>query len=182
MITHTSPRELHAWLQGAGQRPAPLLLDVREPWEHGICRIAGSRLVPMQQIPSQLDTLPRESAIVVICHHGMRSLQVAAFLVEAAFHLRAQPERRHRRVGGAGRAGNGALLTCCAQPDSASPPPLSSLAASASPLRRGLISSQSTPKHCSAMQPTRRRAINAKPRRKNCRKDCPACCRWLPPR
>lgn len=58
----------------------PLLLDVREPWEFQICHIRGSQLVPMRQIPDHLPKLNPEQTIIVICHHGIRSRQVAQFL------------------------------------------------------------------------------------------------------
>jgi rhodanese-related sulfurtransferase len=67
-----------------GERP-PLLLDVREPWEHAICRIEGSELLPMRQIPSAVGTLDPARPTVVICHHGIRSLQVARFLDQQGF-------------------------------------------------------------------------------------------------
>jgi rhodanese-related sulfurtransferase len=39
----------------------------------------------MQQIPNQLDTLPKSGLIITICHHGMRSQQVAQFLEQNGF-------------------------------------------------------------------------------------------------
>ena len=66
---------------------APVLLDVREPWEYEYCRIEGSRLIPMGQIPMavEADELDRGRETVVICHHGVRSMQVAYFLEHAGF-------------------------------------------------------------------------------------------------
>jgi len=58
----------------------PLLLDVREPSEHALCRIAGSRLIPMNAIPGRLAELPADVPILVHCHHGGRSLKVTQFL------------------------------------------------------------------------------------------------------
>jgi len=58
----------------------PLLLDVREPWEFEICHIDGSVNLPMSQLPRYLDRLDDADEIVVICHHGVRSLQVAGYL------------------------------------------------------------------------------------------------------
>ncbi len=63
----------------------PLLLDVREPWEHAICRISGSELLPMRQIPASVGQLDPERPTVVICHHGIRSQQVARFLDQQGF-------------------------------------------------------------------------------------------------
>jgi rhodanese-related sulfurtransferase len=56
------------------------LLDVREPHELAICKVAGSVDIPMQQVPQRLSELPREGAIVVMCHHGGRSRMVTNFL------------------------------------------------------------------------------------------------------
>ena len=77
-------RELQQWLQDTG-RASPLLLDVREPWEYQLCHIANARLVPMHSVPDELDTLDKHAPIVVICHHGVRSMQVARFLEHAGF-------------------------------------------------------------------------------------------------
>ncbi len=56
------------------------VLDVREPWETGICALEGSLTIPMGQIPARLAELPRDEILVVVCHHGHRSLQVALWL------------------------------------------------------------------------------------------------------
>jgi len=64
---------------------AYFLLDVREPFEYQIAKIENSVLIPMNEIPGQLQQLDKNKDIVVICHHGMRSEQVAYFLVEQGF-------------------------------------------------------------------------------------------------
>ena len=61
----------------------PLLLDVREPWEFEICHIDGSINLPMSQVPQQLERFEAAPEIVVICHHGIRSLQVAGYLQQS---------------------------------------------------------------------------------------------------
>ena len=63
----------------------PLLLDVREPWEWQLARIDGSRHLPMREIPARVDDLDKSHPTVVICHHGVRSLQVVAFLQQRGF-------------------------------------------------------------------------------------------------
>lgn len=75
---------LHDWLHNPS-RPRPLLLDVREPWEYALCQIADSQLLPLQELPQRCNELSGERAIVVICHHGMRSQQAAHFLEDAGF-------------------------------------------------------------------------------------------------
>ena len=57
-----------------------LLVDVREPWENAQCRIEGSVLIPMGSIPSMLQKLDTDDAVFCYCHHGMRSLDAAAWL------------------------------------------------------------------------------------------------------
>jgi rhodanese-related sulfurtransferase len=78
-----SARELRSRLCN-GSEP-PLLLDVREPWELAICRIEGSRMLPMHRIPASLSELDPERETVVICHHGIRSRQVALYLERQGF-------------------------------------------------------------------------------------------------
>ena len=66
-----------------------LLLDVREPWEFELAAIrvggATTRHVPMGQIPSRLAELDPSQPVLCICHHGVRSAQVVAFLERAGF-------------------------------------------------------------------------------------------------
>jgi rhodanese-related sulfurtransferase len=57
-----------------------VVLDVREPGELEICRIEDAIHIPMSQVPSRLAELPADAPLVVICHHGMRSLRVVNFL------------------------------------------------------------------------------------------------------
>ncbi|MBI1733372.1 MAG: sulfurtransferase [Gammaproteobacteria bacterium] len=72
-----TPSEL-VELLNAGK--APRLLDVRDPWEYDLCRINGSVNIPMGELMGKLDSMQKNEAIVVICHHGMRSQQVVAYL------------------------------------------------------------------------------------------------------
>jgi rhodanese-related sulfurtransferase len=78
------PADLAAWLGDQG-RPKPVLLDVREPWEFETCRIAGSQLVPMGEVPARKGEIDAKADVVVICHHGGRSMQVATFLERNGF-------------------------------------------------------------------------------------------------
>lgn len=59
------------------------LLDVREPWELQICSLPDSVEIPMGQIPARLDEIDPERDIVIICHHGVRSQQIAYYLQSA---------------------------------------------------------------------------------------------------
>ncbi|MEO7761947.1 MAG: rhodanese-like domain-containing protein [Casimicrobiaceae bacterium] len=73
-----TPVALKEQLDGGGN--APFLLDVREPREFEYCRIEGSVLIPMGELQQRAGELPQDRGIVAICHHGMRSFQVAQFL------------------------------------------------------------------------------------------------------
>jgi rhodanese-related sulfurtransferase len=57
-----------------------LLVDVREPAEHQICRIEGAKLIPMGTIPANLQMLDSGEDVICYCHHGMRSMDVAVWL------------------------------------------------------------------------------------------------------
>ena len=77
-----TPQEVHGRLQ-AGEKLA--LIDVREPGEFQLARIEGAELIPMRTVPaelSRLDALAEESALIVFCHHGVRSLNVVHWLRE----------------------------------------------------------------------------------------------------
>jgi rhodanese-related sulfurtransferase len=82
-VRQITPKELAERLRS--DRGPPLLLDVREPWEYDICRIEGSRLLPMRDVLSSLDSLDRKQETVIICHHGIRSQQVALYLDHQGF-------------------------------------------------------------------------------------------------
>ncbi len=56
------------------------LLDVRTPQEHAICRLPGSRLMPIQELPQRWEELDRDAELVVYCHTGVRSAHATAFL------------------------------------------------------------------------------------------------------
>ena len=79
-----SPAELAAWLADPA-RARPLLLDIREPWEFQTCRIADSLLMPMREVQARLGEIEPATEVVVICHHGGRSLQVAQFLARQGY-------------------------------------------------------------------------------------------------
>lgn len=62
------------------------LLDVREPWEFETARIGEAKLMPMGEVPSRANQeLDPEDHIVVICHHGVRSMNVTAWLRQQGF-------------------------------------------------------------------------------------------------
>jgi rhodanese-related sulfurtransferase len=76
--------QLKEWLDDPA-RDQPVLIDVREPWELDVCRIAGVKPMPMRSIPARCHELQRGAETVVVCHHGARSYQVCMFLEQQGF-------------------------------------------------------------------------------------------------
>ena len=78
------PRQLHpdtlARKLAAGE--PVYLLDVREPWEHDLSRLPDSVLIPLGELSERVSEVepPPGAAVVVYCHHGIRSLSGAAIL------------------------------------------------------------------------------------------------------
>ena len=62
-----------------------MLLDVREPWEFETARIEGAKNIPMGDVPARVQELDPEEHIVVVCHHGVRSLTVTNWLRQQGF-------------------------------------------------------------------------------------------------
>ena len=83
MIRQISVHELKDKLdQGANDF---VLIDVREPWELNVCAIPGAMSIPMRAIPARYPELPKDAELVLMCHHGIRSQQVAYFLERQGF-------------------------------------------------------------------------------------------------
>jgi len=62
------------------------LLDVREPWEFEAARISSAKLIPMGDVPSRAhQELDPEDHIVVLCHRGVRSMNVTVWLRQQGF-------------------------------------------------------------------------------------------------
>lgn len=78
------PQDLQHWLADPA-RAKPLLLDVREPWEYQYCHLPDALLIPMNSVPGKLAQLDQLAPTVVICHHGMRSMQVGRYLEHSGF-------------------------------------------------------------------------------------------------
>lgn len=62
-----------------------LLIDVREPEEYELARIEGSRLLPLSRFNEWASSLDPEAEAVLMCHHGIRSAQVCAYLARQGF-------------------------------------------------------------------------------------------------
>ena len=72
-----TPREVKSMLDRGDKF---LFVDVREKWEFETSWIEGTMLVPMREIPSNLAKFEQADNIVLFCHHGIRSLDAAAWL------------------------------------------------------------------------------------------------------
>jgi len=83
VVLEISPTELAGRLKT--EPDAVLLLDVREEYERAAAAIEPSVHIPMQEVPDRLDELPRDRAIVVYCHTGVRSAMVAGYLEQSGF-------------------------------------------------------------------------------------------------
>ena len=78
-----TPEEVKSKIE---QGEAFTLLDVREPWEVETAHMAEAKLVPMGDIPSRAhQELDPEDHIVVVCHHGVRSMNVTVWLRQQGF-------------------------------------------------------------------------------------------------
>ena len=95
MIPQLKPCDFSAWCASAGSSPSglPIVLDVREPWEVQTASVKPDGftlvLIPMRELPERLASLQQahgaDHPIACLCHHGMRSLQVANFLAQSGF-------------------------------------------------------------------------------------------------
>lgn len=77
-----TPREIKQRLD-AGEDL--VLIDVREPDELMIAMIDGAREHPMSEARQWIDALPRDRELVIFCHHGSRSMQVAMALAQRGY-------------------------------------------------------------------------------------------------
>jgi rhodanese-related sulfurtransferase len=89
MIDQISPSQLQDWIAANAEHGPAMVLDVREPWEVQTACVQAQdfELVsyPMHTVPARLQDLPRNRPIACLCHHGGRSMQVAAFLAQQGF-------------------------------------------------------------------------------------------------
>jgi rhodanese-related sulfurtransferase len=78
-----APEELKVMLT---TESSPFLLDVRELWEINSAGFPGAHAMPMGEVPARAHSeLDPDGRIVVICHHGVRSLNVANWLRNQGF-------------------------------------------------------------------------------------------------
>lgn len=89
MIEHVHPGDFANWLDRMKAHGTPILLDVREPSELQTASVKpdGFTLIhiPMGVVPPRLNELNPDQPIACLCHHGARSMRVAAFLEYQGF-------------------------------------------------------------------------------------------------
>lgn len=89
MIDQVQPAQLANWVQSKAAFGTVVVLDVREAWEVQTASVKADgfelQLMPMQTIPARVHELSRDQPIACLCHHGGRSMQVAAFLAQQGF-------------------------------------------------------------------------------------------------
>ena len=92
-------------MQQLSEEGRAVLIDVREPEEFAVAKVTGSRLIPMRSVPAEigrLDEMAEAQTLLVLCHHGVRSLQVVAWLrdkgVENCFSVAGGIDRWSREV------------------------------------------------------------------------------------
>jgi len=61
------------------------IIDVREPHEYQICRIAGAVLMPMRELPSRVNELDPAAELIVHCRSGVRSGNAVLWLRSQGF-------------------------------------------------------------------------------------------------
>ncbi|HET7922144.1 MAG TPA: rhodanese-like domain-containing protein [Gammaproteobacteria bacterium] len=69
------------------REPGTVLLDVRENWEYQQVHVEGCCHIPMDELPERLAELNPEQALIVLCHHGNRSRQVANWLQSHGYRV-----------------------------------------------------------------------------------------------
>ena len=89
MIDQVRPSQLASWFLAAGGHGAPVVLDVRELAELNAASVTADGFdlvaIPMGSVPARLAELDPSRPIACLCHHGMRSQRVAAFLLGNGF-------------------------------------------------------------------------------------------------
>ncbi len=62
-----------------------MLIDVRQPWEHGTAKIKNAELILLGNIPLKIDSFTHGQPYVIFCHHGIRSMSVTLFLIQNGY-------------------------------------------------------------------------------------------------
>lgn len=79
------PREISVSQASAKREAGAFILDVRQPEEWNQSHIPGATLIPLGELASRVNEVPRDQQVVVVCHSGNRSAQGRDILLSAGF-------------------------------------------------------------------------------------------------
>ena len=84
MALEITPRELAQQLENS---PSMRLIDVRQVWENQLAKLPNSHLIPLNDLPHRVSEIAAElsAVIVVYCHHGVRSMSAANYLLRLGY-------------------------------------------------------------------------------------------------
>lgn len=82
-FTRISALDAHARWKAAPD--TTVLLDVRQPEEVRLASVSGALLIPMREVAARLSEIDPAKEVLVLCHHGSRSMPVAAFLARSGY-------------------------------------------------------------------------------------------------
>ena len=89
MLAQISPSELPAWCAAAPVGSKPVVLDVRQAWELATASVSSPAFellpIPMGELMARIDEIPADRPIACLCHHGVRSRQVALYLLQQGY-------------------------------------------------------------------------------------------------
>lgn len=85
MILHPLEKDVVDLSERRASGENPLVLDVREPAEYAWCRIEGSMLMPLGDLPERMGELDSQKEVLILCHTGVRSLAAADYLRAQGF-------------------------------------------------------------------------------------------------
>ncbi len=82
MIKSVTPVQAKELLKDSKWR----FIDVRETWEYELANINGSELMPMSNFYQYMQKLGKNENLLIICHHGVRSLSICSLLIDNGYN------------------------------------------------------------------------------------------------
>jgi len=84
-ISQTNPEEVKKEIS---KNPKPIILDVRQPYEYQGGHIQGAKLIPLGELSSKMNLLPKNQEIICVCQSGSRSSSAARHLLSAGYNVK----------------------------------------------------------------------------------------------
>jgi phage shock protein E len=69
------------------EKPAPILIDVRQPEEYRTGHISGAKLIPLGNLMKSIREIPHNREIICVCQSGSRSQAAAQQLIAAGYSV-----------------------------------------------------------------------------------------------